>query len=98
MKTWIMIKWFHTAIADQPNGYEKMGGLYRLRGHLYLGNENPDGLDILDASVCYRFKKVFLHLSLVERGIWYANTRITFDKFTNEDLESGVDAVARDIQ
>ena len=46
--------------ANEPNGCEEMGGMFKLRLHRYLGSVNPDGEDLLDARVVLRFRRVFV--------------------------------------
>ena len=85
------MKWLHSVHTNEPNGYEKMGGMYRLRLHRYLGGNNPDGEDLLDAASVTRMRKVFVHDSCVEKGIYYANTKIHVDKFSDVELQPGLE-------
>ena len=91
MRIWIHVKWLHSVHANEPNGCEEMGGMFKLRLHRFLGNINPDGEDLLDGSVILRFRRVFVAESLTERGIYYANTRVHVDRFSDEELQPGLE-------
>jgi hypothetical protein len=87
------IRWFHTDQSNQPEGYERMGGLFRLRKHRYLDGiqRNKEGQDLYDATAPLRWRKVFINKSLVEDGIYYANVHVTVDRYNAEDLEEGLE-------
>ena len=76
--------------ANEPNGCVEMGGMFKLRLHRYLGDINPVGEDLLDGSVVLRFRKVFVAECLVDKGIYYANTKI-HDRFSDEELQPGLE-------